>query len=498
MMRVFRNIIPLAALWFFFPSVLSAGDAGDGKDVSYLGEIRFEDRSVEKAGRDVTLSMGIVLDSAKIKTQHTVSLTPVLVSADRSREFPFGTVIIDGRVRHNVIMRRETLNDSISGGRDSALSIIVRKNRSAQEYAYLSTIPYSSWMLEGKLEMRESVTGCADCGEGDSVVVLASPVLPRFVPQWKTSRIEPEPEPVKHRSESRVARLQFKLDKADILEEWGDNAAVLDTVTNSIALVKDRDYIRITGIYVAGYASPEGTWEYNERLSRSRAESFAEYIARHNDVDTSIMSVEWSGEDWNGFRKELVKSRFPKKDTVISIIDTYTQDRNECERRMRDVLTPDEYGWLKENIYPYLRHCIYRVEYDVAGFSLEEARRVIRDNPSDLSLTEMYMVAGSYGKDTEGYAYAMRTAALYYRDSPAVKGDLALEALAAGDAGKAVEILQDRIPDGEDGLLNILGVAYARTGEYWKARDAFAEAAGGGCLDARHNLGQVEAVIDYL
>ena len=187
MMRVFRNIIPLAALWFFFPSVLSAGDAGDGKDVSYLGEIRFEDRSVEKAGRDVTLSMGIVLDSAKIKTQHTVSLTPVLVSADRSREFPFGTVIIDGRVRHNVIMRRETLNDSISGGRDSALSIIVRKNRSAQEYAYLSTIPYSSWMLEGKLEMRESVTGCADCGEGDSVVVLASPVLPRFVPQWKRS-----------------------------------------------------------------------------------------------------------------------------------------------------------------------------------------------------------------------------------------------------------------------------------------------------------------------
>ena len=480
-------------------SCLSAAAGTDGKDsgTSYLDAIRFDNRTLEKGGREVTLDMDIVLDSAKIRTQHTVMLTPVLVSSDGSKEFPFGTVIVDGRARHKVFMRKNALKD-LNPQRDSALSIILRKNNSEQEYAYLSSIPYDRAMLDGRLEIRECVRGCIDCGEGDSTAVLESPVLEKFIPQWKTSRIEPDPEPVKHREESRVARLQFQWDKYDILENWQDNAAVLDTVTNSIALVKDKDYIVITGIYVAGYASPEGTWEYNIRLSRNRAQSFAEYIAGHNDVDTSLISVEWSGEDWDGFRHALQRSSFPKKDDVIGIIDTFTEDRNECERRMMDILSREEYVWLLRNIYPYLRHCIYRVEYDVEGFDLDRARTVIRENPSDLSLQEMYMVAGSYEPDSVEYAYAMETAARHYPDSPAVMGDRALAALEEGDAGKAVSILEGRVPEDRYELMNILGVAYAGAGEYEKAREAFEKAAGGECANARYNLGQVLGVIDQL
>ena len=67
-----------------------------GKDISYLDAIRFEDRNIAKDGRTVCLSMDIILDSTKIRTQHTVSLTPVMVSADGRLEQPFGTVIVDG------------------------------------------------------------------------------------------------------------------------------------------------------------------------------------------------------------------------------------------------------------------------------------------------------------------------------------------------------------------------------------------------------------------
>ena len=56
---------------------------------------------------------------------------------------------------------------------------------------------------------------------------------------------------------------------------------------------------------------------------------------------------------------------------------------------MMNVLTDDEYTWLLRNIYPYLRHCTYRVEYEVRNFDLEEARRTIYERPQDLSLNEM-------------------------------------------------------------------------------------------------------------
>ena len=73
--------------------------ARDGKDknVSYLDVIGFEGREVVKDAREVNLNMNIVLDSTKIRTQHTVSLTPVIISKDGKDTTAFGAVIVDGR-----------------------------------------------------------------------------------------------------------------------------------------------------------------------------------------------------------------------------------------------------------------------------------------------------------------------------------------------------------------------------------------------------------------
>ena len=498
MMKGILIYVVAVLLYAGFSHPASGSVTPDRGTVSYMDALEFEETSIGKAGRKVSLSMRIVLDSMKIKPQHTVSLTPVLVSADGAHEYAFGTFVVDGRTRNKVFVRKEALGEDSYPERDSALAVVVRKNGSAQEYSYLSVIPYNVGMLDGSLVMRESVTGCADCGEGESETGLGGPVLPRFVPVWKTSGIEPEPEPVKHREESRIARLQFRWDNYEILGWWKDNAAVLDTVTNSIALVKEKNYIEIEGVYVAGYASPEGSWDYNMKLSYDRATSFARYIAGHNDIDTSLVHVEWGGEDWQGFRSALAASDFRDKDAVLEIIDGYGADRDGCERRIIDLVSRSGYVWLLRNIYPYLRHCTYRVEYSVKGFDLDQARKVIYENPSDLSLSEMYMVAGSYGKDSAEYGYAMRMAAKYYPDAPAVVGDRALAALEAGDPEAAAGLLEALDLSGKPELVNMLGVAYAGCGEYEKAMEAISAAAEAGCLNASHNLNQLAAVIDQL
>jgi len=496
-----KSIITALSLAFLFslPWATSA-DSRSGKQkqaASYLDAIQFENRDIAKNGREVALSMDVVLDSARIKSQHTVSLTPVLVSSDGKTMLPFETIIVDGRTRHKVSLRKDQL-DSPDQKRDSAQAVIMRRNGRDQEYAYVSVLPYSRWMLDGKIVIHEEVTGCAECDEGETEAILDSPVLPTFIPQWKVSGIEPEPEPVKYRAESRIARLQFALDKYDIRPGLAGNQAVLDTVTNSIDLVKDKEYISITGIYVAGYASPEGTYEYNMKLSGNRAASFARYIAEHNGVDPDIVSVEWSGEDWDGFRDQLEKSSFEKKDTVLSIIDTYTSDRNLCEKVMRNAISRGEYQWLVENVYPYLRHCMYRVEYEVRNFNLEEARQIINERPQDLGLKEIYAVAASYGKGTEEYEHAMSVARRFYPDSPSVLADRALEALEDEDPVGAIAVLRDVPAPTAPELLNILGLAYVEAGQYDKARELFIEASAKGNEDAAHNLTQLDGVSDQL
>ena len=56
-----------------------------GKTVSYLPVIGMKDQEVRKNGRNVELTMVVDLSGARIRTQHTVSLTPVLVSRDRRK-----------------------------------------------------------------------------------------------------------------------------------------------------------------------------------------------------------------------------------------------------------------------------------------------------------------------------------------------------------------------------------------------------------------------------
>ena len=98
-----------------------------GKNVSYLDGMDFGQRELGKNGSDVCLSMLIRLDSTKIRTQHTVSLTPVIVSEDGQKEMEFETVIVDGKTRHKVFLRRDRI-DGIDLARDSAQAVIIRKN----------------------------------------------------------------------------------------------------------------------------------------------------------------------------------------------------------------------------------------------------------------------------------------------------------------------------------------------------------------------------------
>ena len=143
------KIILAVAAFVICNGTVQARDTAGKKNVTYLDAVRFENREIAKDGREVCLNMDIILDSAKIRTQHTVSLTPVLVSADGKQEKAFETVIVDGKTRHKVFLRREAL-DQTDSARYSAQAIIKRKNRTEQEYAYVSAVPYSPWMLTGK------------------------------------------------------------------------------------------------------------------------------------------------------------------------------------------------------------------------------------------------------------------------------------------------------------------------------------------------------------
>lgn len=481
--------------------VCSAMTVHAENEPSYLTSIEIREGGVLRKDRTVQLTMAVNLSKAKIRAQHTVALTPVLVAADGSREMTFPPIVIDGKIRNKVYLRAQRLQSmELPPYHDEAAQVIIRRrNGKPQDYDYTASVPYEHWMLNGRIEIREEIHGCANCGEAKTEQTVWATVLPAYVPDYRIDRIAPEHESVKVRAETRTARLQFRQDSYHIRPDYKHNRSELDTVFSSIELIKKNSDVSITGIYITGYASPEGAVTHNLLLSEKRAQALADYICRHNKIDMDMLHVDWKGEDWEGFR--LALDKFPKllkRDEVLRIIDECTGDRDICEQRLQELVPTDIYHRLLNEVYPLLRRNEYKIEYNVRHFNIEEAKQHINTYPDLLSVDEIYKVAESYDKGTDEYREAILTAARTYPDNiPAVVNAARME-MEGGNIPSAIRLLESsRVSDTPE-VLNALGVAYAKSGQYDKALELLERAKASGSAEAETNLQQVAGMMDDL
>lgn len=478
------------AIWFV--SLLASCAPAVAQNI-YLEQLKVENRTVEKVGDNVRVRADIRLDGLDLNTQHSLRLVPVLVSPDGTQEQTLRAVVVNGRTRDKVIGRRVALGEMEAQDGET----VRRRNGKEQTVRYEAEVPYRPWMLNGRLDMRGYATGCADCSEGDGVLATGG-ILPYEEPQYLMQPVEqPKDEVVKHRSEVRTARLQYKRDSYVVLPEFRSNRAELDSVQKSLDLVKDNPNLTVTGIYVTGYASPEGTVPYNMKLSQHRAETFTAYVQQQNpELEKSLWHVDWKGEDWAGLRAEVKKAVWlPEQEKILAIIDGCQGDRDACEARLKALRPAEIYQQLFNEQYPPLRRNEYRIEYNVRHFSVEEAKELLRTRPDLLSAAEIQKVADSYGRNTDAYREVLQVALKTYPDNVTVRNNAALAEIETEHYAEAVALLKDAQ---EPSLVNLLGVAYYRNGQLKEAGEAFRRAQEAGYAGAADNLKMLQETMDLL
>lgn len=475
--------------------VLAAGISVFGQ-TSYLSEIKIVNREVVKTGdRQANVKMTVSLDDLDIKNQHSVRVVPVILSADGTQQQELPSFVINGKVRDKVQQRTEAFEDT--NFNPDAVVKVRRKNGTAQTLDYDASVPFKRWMIGGDLRLRAYVTGCALCDEGDENTSTGD-VFPPMNPAYYSPFIQPKEEIVKRRSETRSARLQFRQDSHRIDPKFKNNEAELDTVRNSISLVKDNNDLTITGIYVTGYASPEGTFAYNMKLSERRAKAFTEYMKDDlEDVDPKLYHVDWKGEDWGGLREEVVKHPgLLKIDEVLNIIDNCGDDKDACEEQLKALVPPEIYQRLLNEMYPAVRRNEYRIEYNVRHFDLAEGKQMIKTRPDLMSVSEIQQVADSYGKGSPEYVDCLVRGAKAYPNDVTAVNNAALALMEANRTGEAIRLLENAPAEGE--LLNMKGAAYAKAGQYDKAARAFSAAQAKGYSPAGENLSLLKQYVEYM
>lgn len=468
----------LTAILFFATSASYA---------QFLGGVTVERRVLEERNDTLCLELDMLVRARAMNTCQSLMLIPELSTPDGKNVLLFPHVVVNGRNKANMARRLRKLSGNYWNQRQPYQTI--RVNRKTEELVeYVMTVPYEMWMDGASLRIRHILTSCADNKQVFTTDVNgAVDFAPRtaYEPQLAVNFYEPAPE-VKNRRAQGEAFLDFPAGKSVILPDFRKNPEELARIGAMIRSVTDDKNAVITRLYIEGYASPEGAYETNDRLSRDRSEALKQYIAGNFAVDGELIRVSSMAEDWPGFRALVEQSEVPDKDQVLRIIDS-SRSPDEKEEKLKRTSS-----WFRMllRMFPSLRRVNYQIDYTLRDFSTAEARELAGRNPDYLSHLELYRVANSYEQGTaEYYSLFDRILRQYPDDGTALLNGAAVMIL-RGDYAMAGRLLE-RVK-GDPRAANNLGVLYIGQGDLAQARVYLERAVSSGVREAKQNLAELE------
>ena len=161
----------------------------------------------------------------------------------------------------------------------------------------------------------------------------------------------------------REAHLVFRWDKSNYEDNYLGNAEAADKLFNMLEEIGED---RIDSVNVVAYASPEGVYEHNLKLSRNRAKEFNTAVKQRLGLQEKNFPIRVTagGEAWEQLRYRVAADSTMSeaaKTRALSLLDDESVPRDTKKwRMMHNALgnTPQEgdvYHWLLLNHYRYLR-----------------------------------------------------------------------------------------------------------------------------------------------
>lgn len=426
---------------------------------------------LKRMGRELVVMMNIDV-TRNVESDQSVVLYPVIQdSIGNMQQLP--AIYINGRRQH-VFYEREI------AGRDKETLALRRHNSQAEKIHYLRSVPFSTWMRNAELTLIEKECGCGIPKKSATTYVtnLGDVRTPSL------AFITPHVEEVKNREERGSAFLDFPVNLTEIQPEYRANADELKKIDNSINIVRNDTNVVITDINIHGYASPEGPYDNNERLSRERTLALKDYVIDYYGISESLITTGSTAEDCEGFRNFLIKSTIPHKREILEIVDGEgTPDAKEYKIKR---LYSGDYEYIAENWLPALRHSDYVISYVVRAFTVDQAKQVFRTNPKNLSIEEMFRIAQTYPQGSPEYNNVFMTAVLLNPENETANFNAACICLLRRDPYMA-ELYLSKSKETPEKVL-ATGVLHLLKGDYEEAEAFFKKAKELGVKEAEENI----------
>lgn len=475
------NTYRLHILSFLF---LCSGLAVWGQD--FHGAFHIEQKEFREENDSVHIRFRLQVDSRAVPSCGAMIFEPEIRDDNRNRAV-LPHILLTGEARTRLNRRWFSIcsDNWLSTYRTPYVQVAV--NRYTDETLdYTFCIPHQDWMDNACLILKQETAGCA----GELHLYTYTLAGRIDISARKSHRVSPlvalvaPREEAKTRSRQGSAFLDFQVNRSDILPDFRRNPVELGKINDALLDIMANADVRITGLFIEGYASPEGSYANNERLARARAVALKEYIRTHYLFDDELFTVKSVAEDWDGLKAHVEGNPdIRQREEILAIIGSNDTPDGK-ERRLKGL---GVYSHLLRDVFPGLRRVEYQIDYAVRSYSDTEVRSLVQSAPENLSHAELYRLAGSYGKDSDEYKrIIMEVIPKYYENDAIALNNAAALLIENGELNTALRLL-DKVRD-LPAAWNNRGAVYLLQGNPDQAREFFNRAALAGVEEGKANL----------
>ena len=273
--------------------------------------------------------------------------------------------------------------------------------------SYMSRIPYEDAMRLSDLEI--DITGAKGAKTvkfdprkiGDGVIATETLVVnapATSVGEDKFQRI------IKQQEE---AAIYYLINSANIRskEMTSEEMKKLEAYIKEAAA---KENMNLNGIDVRSYASPDGAYDFNEKLANQREKSSSTFLKKQMKKgkvdqykDENFFKNFVVAEDWDGFKKAMEESNIQDKELILRVLSMHS-DPEVREREIRNIASA--FAVVADQILPKLRRSLFVVNTELIGKSDDELKALAKSNPADLNVEELLYSATLFDNNNDKLA----------------------------------------------------------------------------------------------
>lgn len=418
-------------------------------------------------------------------------ITPTLFVGDSAVD-EYTPIVLDAPIFSKKTKRKKVLNGYV----DPYGDVAVRVDDASHPFSvpYSKSIQLPDGIDNGRIMAVVSTDGCGQCTGIDTLDVASVSIPSNLIDvetSFKQSWIKPE---FKNRQKVHngkgEARLQFIVNKWDIVMNLADNHSELTGMVEALRPILEDSLSTLTSLNIFGSASAEGSYSHNVKLAENRAKSAKRWLASQLDLPASVRNNIHIGsrpEGWEPVLQAMIAAGDADSIKVRQLMSKYPGPTDDAaEKYIRRLAC---WPYIKQHYLAKDRKVLYDYSWSVKSFTNDaELIEMYKKRPDAFSEEEFLRVSELAADDAsriEIYKTMMR----YFPQSKIGANNLAVLYLRTGKEDEARKVLADAGEYSPE-MLNTLAASYVDAGDYEKAIEILQNV---DKPEAKYNLGLLKA-----